>query len=235
MSSIARLETTYAYNKQKVVIDVADLMNTEGYYEAIAMSPDGRIEYEVMHTKDRQEALDAFELYKLRAQGGYPEGVYTKEQWHKDGSFNAFPGQEVSREVYDEMLDVLPPLSLPIELRSRGFKGFMVGEPKSSNSKGLTFDTFVRMGWRCYYQGALNADRGEFSIIIISRKGVILRVNGYHKKASRISTGGKNQGRICQPRHGSNGCPVFARNYRAARARGHRDGAGGRSGLRGLL
>lgn len=58
MSSIARLETTYAYNKQKVVIDVADLMNTEGYYEAIAMSPDGRIEYEVMHTKDRQEALD---------------------------------------------------------------------------------------------------------------------------------------------------------------------------------
>lgn len=53
MSSIARLETTYAYNKQKVVIDVADLMNTEGYYEAIAMSPDGRIEYEVMHTKDR--------------------------------------------------------------------------------------------------------------------------------------------------------------------------------------
>lgn len=76
MSSIARLETTYAYNKQKVVIDVADLMNTEGYYEAIAMSPDGRIEYEVMHTKDRQEALDAFELYKLRAQGGYPEGVY---------------------------------------------------------------------------------------------------------------------------------------------------------------
>lgn len=110
MSSIARLETTYAYNKQKVVIDVADLMNTEGYYEAIAMSPDGRIEYEVMHTKDRQEALDAFELYKLRAQGGYPEGVYTKEQWHKDGSFNAFPGQEVSREVYDEMLDVLPPV-----------------------------------------------------------------------------------------------------------------------------
>lgn len=81
MSSIARLETTYAYNKQKVVIDVADLMNTEGYYEAIAMSPDGRIEYEVMHTKDRQEALDAFERYKLRAQGGYPEGVYTKEQW----------------------------------------------------------------------------------------------------------------------------------------------------------
>lgn len=89
MSSIARLETTYAYNKQKVVIDVADLMNAEGYYEAIAMSPDGRIEYEVMHTKDRQEALDAFELYKLRAQGGYPEGVYTKEQWHKDGSFKA--------------------------------------------------------------------------------------------------------------------------------------------------
>lgn len=69
MSSIARLETTYAYNKQKVVIDVADMMNTEGYYEAIAMSPDGRIEYEVMHTKDRQEALDAFELYKLRGTG----------------------------------------------------------------------------------------------------------------------------------------------------------------------
>lgn len=45
MSSIARLETTYAYNKQKVVIDVADLMNIVGYYEAIGMSPDGRMAY----------------------------------------------------------------------------------------------------------------------------------------------------------------------------------------------
>ena len=61
MSSIARLETTYAYNKQKVVIDVADLMNTEGYYEAIAMSPDGRIEYELRHTKYTLEAPDAVE------------------------------------------------------------------------------------------------------------------------------------------------------------------------------
>lgn len=43
MSSIARLETTYAYNKQKVVIDVADLMNIVSYYEAIGMSPDGRM------------------------------------------------------------------------------------------------------------------------------------------------------------------------------------------------
>lgn len=91
MSSIARLETTYAYNKKKVVLDVSDLMNTEGCYEAIAMSPDGRIEYDLLRTKDKQEAMNAFELFKLRAQGGYPEGVYTKEQWHKDGSFNASP------------------------------------------------------------------------------------------------------------------------------------------------
>lgn len=93
MSSIARLETTYAYNKQKVVLDVSDLMDTVGYYEAISMSPDGRIEYDVLRTKDKQEALNAFELYKLRAQGGYPQGVYTKEQWHKDGTFKAYPGQ----------------------------------------------------------------------------------------------------------------------------------------------
>ena len=53
MSSIARLETTYAYNKQKVVIDVTDPMNTGGYYEAIAMSPDGRIEYDAMRTNVR--------------------------------------------------------------------------------------------------------------------------------------------------------------------------------------
>ena len=84
-------------------------------------------------------------------------------------------------------------------------------------------------------QIAASTRADPFSIIIISRKGVILRVNDYHKKASRISTGGKNQGWICQPRHGSDGRPVFARNYRAARARGHRDGAGGCSGLRGLL
>ena len=62
MSSIARLETTYAYNKKKVVIDVADLMNTDGYYEAIAMSPDGRIEYDLLRTKDKQEAMTPGDL-----------------------------------------------------------------------------------------------------------------------------------------------------------------------------
>ena len=64
MSSIARLETTYAYNKQKVVLDVSDLMDTEGYYEAIAMSPDA-VSAQLLHPH--------LTAWRVICQGGTPK------------------------------------------------------------------------------------------------------------------------------------------------------------------
>ena len=72
------------------------------------------------------------------------ENIYTMEQWAKDRTFKAEPGQRISEEVYNEMLNCMPPLNLP---RSRAHyalealnvpvhAGFMMGEPHSTDKDG---------------------------------------------------------------------------------------------------
>lgn len=39
--------------------------------------------------------------------------VYTMEKWQQDRSFSAEPGQEVTEDVYNEMLNCMPPKTLP--------------------------------------------------------------------------------------------------------------------------
>lgn len=59
------------------------------------------------------------------------------EQWEKDGTFNAEPGQEVSKEVYNAMLNAMQPKKLPhgkamYALQSLDIpvhSGFLMGEP----------------------------------------------------------------------------------------------------------
>ena len=41
-------------------------------------------------------------------------GIYTAEQWNKDGSFAALPGQEIEESIYNDLFNVLPPIDLPI-------------------------------------------------------------------------------------------------------------------------
>lgn len=56
--------------------------------------------------------------------------TYTREDWHKHGTFKAVPGQEVAPEIYGEMLDCMPPLGLPAVPATRDYdRGFLVGEP----------------------------------------------------------------------------------------------------------
>lgn len=39
--------------------------------------------------------------------------IYTNEQWESDNSFKVVPGQEITEQIYDDMLNCLPPKSLP--------------------------------------------------------------------------------------------------------------------------
>lgn len=88
------------------------------------------------------------------------EQVYDMTSWKKDGSFSASPGQQVSREVYEEMYNCMPPLRLSREAVNRArtlgrivLCGFMVGEPSSSDSQGVLYNAFGKEGEKYYYLG----------------------------------------------------------------------------------
>ena len=76
--------------------------------------------------------------------------IYTMEQWTKDRSFSAEPGQEVSEDVYNEMLNCMPPKTLPRNKARQALQdykipvhaGFLMGEPHSSNKDGLLYLAF---------------------------------------------------------------------------------------------
>ena len=98
--------------------------------------------------------------------------IYTVQQWKKDREFKAEPGQEIAPEIYDEMLNVLPPRSLPTETARRALRvfnipvhaGFLMGEPHSCNKDGQLYLAFgmndYGKGKHYYYLGlALPAQR----------------------------------------------------------------------------
>lgn len=92
--------------------------------------------------------------------------IYTMQQWKQDGTFSADPGQEISAEVYEQMLNTLPPEDLPRDKARQALQdynipvhaGFLMGEPHSSNSNGeLLYMAFGRnnygKGDRYFYLG----------------------------------------------------------------------------------
>ena len=93
-----------------------------------------------------------------------PDHPYTEDDWHRDRTFSAVPGQEVEARIYDRMLDVMPPIRLPRCKRTEGFeKGFMVGEPADTDpvTGRPSYSAFGKCGGRCYYIGLLPARPAE--------------------------------------------------------------------------
>ena len=101
--------------------------------------------------------------------------VYTMEQWRQDQTFNADPGQEVTAEVYNQMLNTLPPEDLPAETARQALSkyktpihnGFLMGEPHSSDSNGnllyLAFGMNDYGKGRHYYYLGLSAAEPELN------------------------------------------------------------------------
>lgn len=83
--------------------------------------------------------------------------TYTRADWERSGTFNARPGQSITSDVYDEMLNCMPPYSLPRDLRRDGHtKGFLMSEPYSSDAHGLLYMAFVRHGLQHFYYGLVH-------------------------------------------------------------------------------
>ena len=93
------------------------------------------------------------------------------EQWAADGTFKAEPGQEITEAVYNEMLNNLPPLTLPkskAEQALQDYKipvhaGFLMGEPHGNDNNGLLFLAFgmndYGKGKRYYYLGLSHKEK----------------------------------------------------------------------------
>lgn len=91
--------------------------------------------------------------------------LYSMKQWAADRDFKAAPGQEITEEVYNQMLNALPPLTLPrckAEQALQDYKipvhaGFLMGEPHSNDKNGLLYMAFAMndygKGKRYYYIG----------------------------------------------------------------------------------
>lgn len=76
--------------------------------------------------------------------------LYTMERWKADRTFKAKPGQEIAADVYEEMLNCMPPRTLPQEKARQALQdykipvhaGFLMGEPHSSDKRGQYYLAF---------------------------------------------------------------------------------------------
>lgn len=140
------------YYGRPIIIDAAEI--APGSFEIVAMWPDGdEVETVTADTLDKAKAEYA-RMVEYHTTGTAP-GMYTREDWQRDRNFSAAAGQEIDPEIYDEMLDALPPVSLPRQLRAQGLRGFMMGEPHDFEpGTGRTrYMAFTRRNGHCYYEG----------------------------------------------------------------------------------
>ena len=85
--------------------------------------------------------------------------IYTMKDWEAAGSFDAEPGQEIEAEVYEQMLNCIPPKSIPSETAHKALEvyripvhaGFLMGEPHSTGKDGLTL--YLAFGMNDYGSG----------------------------------------------------------------------------------
>lgn len=77
--------------------------------------------------------------------------VYTREQWAADITFSAEPGQEITEEIYSEMLNVMPPQRLK---KAHGCTaGFRTTEPYCHKNGKPLYMAFGKRGGKYYYLG----------------------------------------------------------------------------------
>lgn len=118
--------------------------------------------------------------------------IYDMEQWGKDGTFKADPGQEITEEVYNQMLNGLPPKDLPGQtaldaMRKYGITvhyGFLMGEPDRCDSAGQLYLAFgmsdYGKGKKYYYLG-LAHEREKLNGMYYYFDCMNAFVNGYFK------------------------------------------------------
>lgn len=95
--------------------------------------------------------------------------IYDMDAWKAAGTWTAEPGQEITPEVYDAMLNVTQPLTLPRNKAEQALQdyqipvhaGFLMGEEDSSDENGALYLAFgmnnYGKGKHYYYLGLSHA------------------------------------------------------------------------------
>lgn len=150
--------------------------------------------------------------------------VYSMEQWAAERTFNAEPGQQISEEVYNEMLNNLPPLPLPqskAEQSLQDYKipvhaGFLMGEPHSSDNNGLLYLAFgmndYGSGKRYYYLGLSHEAKKTpagiyyyFDCMNAILTGRLWAASAFKDESEAISTAANYEADLIEITIGSNG------------------------------
>ena len=134
------------------------------------------------------------------------KNVYTMEQWAKDGTFKAKPGQFVEESIYWQMLNCVPPRSC-----SRGY--MQVGEadgtcPKTGRD---TYATFARENGMWKFVGYLPFGEGrprlkDFSDLVFEPHPIGLKD---HTQAKMTFDNGYGVSVICGTLFYSNGVDTY--------------------------
>ena len=119
-------------------------------------------EYSAARASSRYDNVVAVDVTPVDHSYAYEdcgEDVYNAYQWHFDGNFSAKPGQQVTPEIYQTMLDCMPPFSLPRIPETQEYEaGFLVGEPHHHDGQGRAhYAAFARNGNSCFFLGYLPA------------------------------------------------------------------------------
>lgn len=85
--------------------------------------------------------------------------IYTMQEWENDRKFRAVPGQEITAQVYDRMLNAMPPKTIPQEKARQALEeyqipvhaGFLMGEPHSTDRDGKQL--YLAFGMNDYGKG----------------------------------------------------------------------------------
>ena len=104
------------------------------------------------------EEYAAMEIVAVGGVWPVPDKVYDGDDWERHGQFGAVPGQEVTEDIYEEMFNVLPILSLPRCGIARQYDcGWMVSEPATHDPQTgrSLYSAFGKRGGRFYYIGLL--------------------------------------------------------------------------------
>lgn len=112
-------------------------------------------------------------------------GVYTREQWAKDGDFKPEIGQEITKELYNYFYDLLPPLNLaagqPLSQKLKISCGYRIGEPythaesKRLDSYGEFLPFFAAFGRTASGKYYFLGNQNKYGEIFDPKRGEVMQ------------------------------------------------------------
>ncbi|MCI9093674.1 MAG: hypothetical protein HFF36_07865 [Coprobacillus sp.] len=95
----------------------------------------------------------------------FVHNIYDMKCWNRDGFFAAEPGQEITKDIYNQFFNCMLPLALPSnELNIEISSGFMMGEPYNYKEGQQTYLAFGKSKYSYYYLGEMDKNGRVYNL-----------------------------------------------------------------------